>query len=366
MKEKMRVCLVGPDLYDQGGIVTVIKSIINSTLSISVDMSCISTTSRKNPLLSFIDGYCKLSRLSKNKQIDLCHINMASKGSYIRKAKIAHLCHHHHIPYIIHLHGGCFREFYASLSEKGKTKCRQVFQAAHTIIFLAPDWLLFAQELGVAGKSVVIPNFVFLPKLTKEKGNNLCRIAFLGRLGKRKGAYVLLEAISLLACDHTIPAFQLILAGDGEIEECRSIVREKDLSSFVEVPGWLDDEAKEALLRKTDILTLPSYFESFGLSLIEAMSYAVPVVATWSGSIPHVVVDGEDGLLVEAGNVKELADALAILLRDPEKRKEMGQVARTHVEQRFSDAVVCEKLFVVYQDILSGKEKSTLGNSINN
>jgi glycosyltransferase involved in cell wall biosynthesis len=281
---------------------------------------------------------------------------MASKGSFLRKSLIVHLCRQHHIPYIIHLHGGCFREFYASLSEKRKTKCRQVFQAAHTVIFLASDWLPFAQELGVAVKSVVIPNFVFLPQLTKKEANNLCRIAFLGRLVKRKGAYVLLEAISLLASDNTLPAFQLILAGDGEIAECRSIVRKKGLSSFVEVPGWLDDEAKDVVLRKTDILTLPSYFESFGLSLIEAMSYAVPVVATRSGSIPHVVEDGEDGLLVEAGNVKELADALAFLLRDSEKRKAMGQVARTHVEQRFSDVVVCEKLFGVYQTILSEKD----------
>jgi len=82
-----------------------------------------------------------------------------------------------------------------------------------------------------------------------------------------------------------------------------------------------------------DLVVLPSRNEGWGLSLMEAMACAKPVVATKVGGIPELVRDGVEGVLVESGDVKGLSDAIVRLLRDPGERARMGAAGQQRVAQ---------------------------------
>ena len=92
-----------------------------------------------------------------------------------------------------------------------------------------------------------------------------------------------------------------------------------------------------------DVLLLPSRFESFGLTYVEAMACGLPVIASRLGGHQMSVVDGQTGLLFEPGNVGDLADKLGRLLDDPELRWRLGQAARERATAEFSWPVIIER-----------------------
>ena len=104
--------------------------------------------------------------------------------------------------------------------------------------------------------------------------------------------------------------------------------------------------------QNADILVNPSLSESFGRSLIEAMSCCVPVVATRAGGMPDVVGDGKTGLLVESNDPDGLAGAILQLLSDDELRSSMGQAGRRRVLELFTWEKLVENLSRNYEEIL--------------
>ncbi len=95
--------------------------------------------------------------------------------------------------------------------------------------------------------------------------------------------------------------------------------------------GPVYGEDKRDLLAAGDVFALPSRTDSFGIVYLEAWLYNTPVIGARAGGVPGVIQDGRDGLLVEFGNIDELANAIARLLADPEGAREMGRVGRERV-----------------------------------
>ena len=92
--------------------------------------------------------------------------------------------------------------------------------------------------------------------------------------------------------------------------------------------------------------------EVLHLSVLEAMAYGKPVVASNVGGIPYVVENGTTGLLFECGNVKELAEKIIVLLRDEELRKKMGEAGRERAKE-FTWDKIAEQTVDLYKEILS-------------
>ena len=102
-----------------------------------------------------------------------------------------------------------------------------------------------------------------------------------------------------------------------------------------------------------DALLLPSSNEGTPVSAIEALAAARPVVATRVGGVPDVVVEGEDGFLVEPGATDDLADRLAQLARDPELRARMGEAGRQRVLPRYAVERLVDDVDRLYRELLS-------------
>ncbi len=163
-------------------------------------------------------------------------------------------------------------------------------------------------------------------------------IVFLGRIQRSKGVFDLVEAMPRVL--DQVDA-ELVLIGDGpDSERLRQDVRDRGLSGKVHFLGPVMNKDVPRYLRSATVLAAPSrttrtWAEQVGMSAVQAMACGVPVVSTPSGSISEFIDDGVTGLLVPEGEPPALADALALVLINGERRRELARRARAEALRRF-------------------------------
>jgi glycogen(starch) synthase len=193
---------------------------------------------------------------------------------------------------------------------------------------------------------------------TGPKGKTV-EVLFVGRLEFRKGVDVLLEAIAALAQE--FPDVHFTLAGkdtiNTELGESyraafgRRVRDEPELESRVRFAGPVSEEELDALYGAADIFCAPSRYESFGLVLVEAMRYGVPVIGCRAGGMPEIVEHGGNGLLADPGDVESLAECLRMLIGDAALREKLGAQARRTYEERFTLDLAVENTIDAYSRI---------------
>jgi glycosyltransferase involved in cell wall biosynthesis len=170
-----------------------------------------------------------------------------------------------------------------------------------------------------------------------------------GRLALQKGQRHLIAAMPLLL--ERVPFARLVIAGGGDLEEyLRDLASEAGVADRVHVLGPRKDVS--ALMHAIDVFAMPSIWEGFGLVLLEAMAAGRPIVASRVATIPEVVVDGETGLLVPAGDSVALADALARLAHDPALARRLGEAGRERLRQHFSIEKMVGDTELLYRELI--------------
>jgi glycosyltransferase involved in cell wall biosynthesis len=130
-------------------------------------------------------------------------------------------------------------------------------------------------------------------------------------------------------------------------------VRELHVEDLVFFLGFRDDVPR--ILASLDLFVLSSHLEGLGSSIMDAMASRLPVVATRTGGIPEVVVDGETGLLVPPRDPAALAEGILRLYRDRELAKKLGQRGYEVVCEKFSAEAMAERVIALYQKIAAPK-----------
>lgn len=177
---------------------------------------------------------------------------------------------------------------------------------------------------------------------------NPSRLVCVGRLCEQKGQLLLLQALHLLLqrgifCD-------LVLAGDGEMrEELENLIRVLGLVERVRITGWISgDQVRDELLAAR-AMVLPSFAEGLPVVIMEAMALRRPVISTAVAGIPELVRNGENGWLVPAGDVEELANAMQACLQAPAGMlSAMGDAAYDRVTLRHNIDTEAGKLALLF------------------
>ena len=164
-----------------------------------------------------------------------------------------------------------------------------------------------------------------------------------------KGHAVLLEAA--VRVRRAIPKVRFVLVGLGPLEsEIRRRARELGLDGTVVFAGARGDAPRVA--GACDLFTLPSVYEGLAIALIEAMALGRPAVVTRAGGLTEVVEHGKQGLVVDPGDPKGLADAIISLLRDPDLRHQFGEAGRRRAA-KFDIRRALRRHEEVYSELLS-------------
>ena len=227
---------------------------------------------------------------------------------------------------------------------------------------------------------VDITRFVSKNVIEEYKSDNAKRLLFVGRISPEKGLHVLLEAFKNVA--EQCPQAQLEIVGgegsapqeyivglsndekvaklvsfynddgeDGYFDYLQDQLRTLDIEDRVTFYGSVPYGQLVSYYQNADILVNPSLSESFGRSLIEAMSCCIPVVATRVGGMTDIVEDGETGFLVEADDPDGLANAMLKVLWDENLSRSMGQAGRKRILELFSWERTVEDLLYHYEAV---------------
>jgi glycosyltransferase involved in cell wall biosynthesis len=137
----------------------------------------------------------------------------------------------------------------------------------------------------------------------------------------------------------------------AERAEMEASVRARGLTDRFVFLGFRHDAPE--VVQAFDVIAVPSHLEPLGLSSLEAMAVARPVVAAHVGGIPEVVVHGETGTLIPPRDARALAGALEALLRDPGQRARFGKAGRDRAAETFGLRVHARGLTGIYEDVVS-------------
>ncbi|AFY32691.1 glycosyltransferase family 4 protein [Calothrix sp. PCC 7507] len=355
---KIKVVMLGPSLYEQGGMGTVESLIVKQT-SKKVDFQHI-CTHEEGTILHRINVYAKaliqfLGKLISN-DIDIVHMHVSEKGSVLRKVLLVLLSLLFRKPVIMHTHGCEFHLFYDSLPAYAKRWVSAIFQRCAYVITLSESWnKYYISTCNLATYRVgILYNPVELPvEVPLRVGVEKIRFVFLGRIGERKGAFDLIRAFANLSPEERRRT-ELTLAGDGEVEQARDLVKTLNLQDVIRIPGWINTQERDQLLRQSDVFILPSYNEGLPVAMLEAMAWELPVITTPVGGIPEIVTHQKHGILVNPGNIEQITKAMQILIKDESLRLAMGKSARQQVAP-LSVQNYHNTLLTIYQSLIAGR-----------
>lgn len=221
-----------------------------------------------------------------------------------------------------------------------------------TSIFAAQ---LYRERYPVAEKPFeVVPNGIpneFIDMKVSFDPPSQHRLVFFGRLSKEKGVKTLLKAAN------RIPdrIDELLFIGRGELEsEIDNANKSGPLSGKINRSDWLSIPELIKEVSSSNIAILPSYEESFGNAIVEAMACGIPVITTNAGSIPEIITQNQNGIMIEPGDDQMLAKTIEQLFDDISRRTVLGKKGRETVVNNYSWDATAKKYLSIYSDLLEG------------
>lgn len=341
------VLMIGPARSVKGGMTTVVDNYYNYGLNKKVNLKYIETVNDSNNISKFLKELKGIIEFRKYiNDYDIVHIHMASRRSTFRKGKYVRIAKNKGKRVILHIHGAEYKVFYDECNKKQKEYVRNTLNLADKIIVLSEEWENYFRNLVKKEKICVIYNSIVIPK-DFVKNLDTKKILFLGRIGKRKGIYDLLDVIERLIKKY--PDIKLYVGGDGEINKIKLITEEKKLQDNVIYVGWVSKREKEELLTDCSYFVLPSYNEGMPMSVLEGMAYRNITISTNVGGIPKIIQDKENGMIIHPGDKESLYNNFDRLFEDKELRKKLSANGRKTIEDKFNIEKVINQLIELYK-----------------
>lgn len=335
-----KILFIGPDLNGRGGIVSVLRA-YRDTLP---TFHFISTNSHRGlipGLLNFARTLVALPFIRIFRPYTTLDIHGSNGKSWSRKHLIINLGHLLGYKIVFHMHGGKLRKHVA---EKGTEFYMKSFRKCHHVVFLTEAWTTYAQQVLGCTNAVTLMNIVPTPTMVKQPHADGAPISlvYLGYIYKEKGIFDLLDVVAANR-DRWRGKLTLTIGGQWNEDRVLNFIKDNQLDEMVKFVGWVSGDAKAKILSTSDIFILPSYYEGLPISVLEAMSYAMPVITTPVGGIPEVVTDGVEGTLFTPGDKGAMAQAIGRYLDNTNLIAEQG-CAALEKSQEFSPSRITAQL----------------------
>ena len=348
-ENKYKVLTIGPDYRTiHGGVVAVMSTYADY----SKDFKFMPTYSSENNIINVLMYPVLLAKilifLLLNKNYKIVHIHGSSKISAYRKY-VVFLA----IKYIMrrkviyHIHGSEYHIFFNNSKGIKKKIIQHFIEESDGIICLSRQWKEFFVNNFNIKQIFILNNIVPYPVEYDKDTHKDINLLFLGGFWERKGVFDLIEALGECNKD-TLQKVKLKIGGEGDIEKLNSMVSQYNLENNVDFLGWITGDDKKKVLINSDVFVLPSHNEGLPISILEAMSYKLPILTTDVGGIPEVVDDHTNGIVVKAGDIEAIKNAIEFFAANPQKSIDYGEVSFDRVKE-FLPKKVIEDLEKIYE-----------------
>ncbi len=181
----------------------------------------------------------------------------------------------------------------------------------------------------------------------------------LGRMVPRKGIDTVIESLALLRQRHGVDAILLVVGGEGdarespELSRLRTLARQHGVANVVQFTGRKSRSELRYFYSAADVFVTTPWYEPFGITPVEAMACARPVIGAEVGGIKSTVVDGETGFLVPARNAQAVAEKLAALHANPDLARNLGDEGMRRAFQHYTWRSVAQQAAAIYETAVS-------------
>ena len=238
----------------------------------------------------------------------------------------------------------------------------ELYRQADAVIALTGREQRMLAQAGVPAEKIHVTGAGVDPKEDRDADGQRFRerfglaadtpiVAFVGHKTVGKGALDLLEASQLLMTERSNLAIAIVGTPTQAFTQRHRVLPAGVKAKVLDLV--LPEQDKHDLLAASSALVLPSRDDSFGIVLLEAWLHGKPVMGARAGGIPDVIEEGRTGLLVQFGNVKALAEAIAWLLDHPEQAAQMGSRGRKITRERWNWDAVYKRVQAVYGHVLA-------------
>lgn len=359
----MKILMVGNHETVHGGITSVISQILcHEWTEDKVDLRFLPSYKGGNnaqKILYFLGAVKEYKSILKKDSPDLVYIHMSHHGSFDRASILQKIAKKHNIPTVVHLHGSEFEKYYNECTDKKRKAISDFFETCGAVITLGTRWEQYIRSIAPKADIHVLSNSVYIPEHMVAQEKTEVNVLFLGVLFQRKGVADLLQAVKKLVDSRIFEGnhVRFHIGGTGpEEEKLKQYVMENHLENYVNFLGWVDGEKKKKALENSQILILPSYNEGLPIAILEAISYGMPVIATNVGSIAEAVFEGENGFLVNPGDIDGYVNALQHLIMDFPLRLSMAKESRKIAEKSYDEKKYFDELYEIFQSaVLIGR-----------
>jgi glycosyltransferase involved in cell wall biosynthesis len=286
---------------------------------------------------------------------DLVYFTLSSKGyAFYRDAFYVFLIKRFNSKLVYHLHSKGINENSQS-NFLNKFIYRRVFN--NTSCICSSD--ILGQDIKNVSKTkpYIVPYGIPVIGLSGKNGDHsVPRILYLGNFIESKGILVLIDALDLVNQKGRV--FKARLVGgsaDVTIETLEKRIKDKFLTSLVEVVGPLYNEKKFEEYEKADLFVFPTFYENeaFPLVLLEALQFHLPVISTFEGGIPDMILNNETGLLVESRDPEKLAGKILSLIDDPAQMTGMGNKGYDRFSNNYTLEHFEKNILNTFEDVIS-------------
>ena len=348
MQKKTKVCMIVQNKMVKGGIAAVVSGYYGSKLEQDYDMIYVESYKDGGKLTKLFKGICGYFHFAKVLLVDrpdIVHMHSSFGTSFYRSLPFIYMSSWAKKPMIDHIHGSEFDKLYTNASERKKKLVRKAWGKCNRFIVLSESWKERFSEVIPNEKMTVIENYSIVKDgINRRQCHN--QVLFLGAINQMKGCYDMVDVIKRVA--EVVPDIKMVVAGAGEIEQVKSKAIAEGVAEHFAFPGWVRGEQKEKLLKESDVFFLPSYTEGMPMSVLDAMGYGLPIVASNVGGIPRIVHEGENGFMREPGDTAGFAEAIIQIMTSDAMRINMGKQSMEIVKERYSLEKHIELLENVY------------------
>jgi glycosyltransferase involved in cell wall biosynthesis len=385
---KRRILILGPTAPSIGGITTAVNTLMGSELAKEFNIRLLANSNHrpmnKKGVVDFYNLTSALLILFRLVRViylfrpQIVQVETAGEIGFLKQSVYILTARLLRSKVIVSLHCANDDEPLMEFTRQGKIArwyCGWILRRCQMIKLLSPKWSRnFASRWGLEYDQVVgLKNCLdsFFPwglALSLSPRSEALTIVSVGSVGERKGSFLLIEAVKRMNASGL--SVSLVLVGPeertGGMAALEEAARIGGIHDKVHLLGGQSRERVLEVLSKADVFALPSYAEGMPYSIIEALAIGCPVVASDVGAVRDIITNEQTGLLIEAGSIDQLYEALYRLALDDILRNKLALQGNTFAHREFGIHNLENTLRAVYEVLfkVNGTDDSLSGSDV--